>query len=125
MAKKKANSSQPKRHRYQRKHRLQNVWKIEARLETVKNRVRLYAKYYGVHQGIAAHELEMLGYTIRDNERPSMEQLDKHQQRRKENNRRREEKEEPVSDWDGQFSFIAGYTSGGVPFGTAKDLDDS
>ena len=54
-----------------------------------------------------------------------MEQLDKHQQRRKENNRRREEKEEPVSDWDGQFSFIAGYTSGGVPFGTAEDLDDS
>ncbi|ADH98810.1 hypothetical protein [Salisediminibacterium selenitireducens] len=123
--KKKANHSQPKRHRYQRKHRLKNVWKIESSLETVNNRVRFYAKYYGVHHGIAARELEMLGYTIRDNGWHSMEQRDKQQQRRQQQKRLREEEKEPVSDWDGRFSFIAGYTSGGVPYGTEKDLDDS
>ena len=38
--------------------------------------------------------------------------------RKKKKNRKKDIWEDPYPDMDGNFAFIAGYTPGGVPYGT-------
>ena len=123
--KKKANAkgNQPKRHRYKSEHRLQNAWKMDEQLKMAENRIRLYAKYYGVNVETAASELKMLGYNLTKRDINAMEQSIKQKELR--NKRKRQQEETVESDWDEELTFFAGYTSNGVPYRTKReDLKD-
>lgn len=121
--KKKANrkGNQPKRHRYKREHRLANAWKIKDQLDSVKSRIKHYAKYYSINLKTAAIELRMLDYSLTEKEIQGMEQAIKAEELRQK--RRLQKLEEENVDWDEGFSFIAGFTSGGAPYGTKRKED--
>lgn len=95
-----------------------------------KNVVRSYRKRYAVDLECALIELDMLGVGID----PSYAQeLRASEEARLENRRRRAESKtvhqdedlEPGVESDGVFGFIAGYTSGGTPYGlTWDELED-
>ncbi len=87
---------------------------------TGKNIVRAYQKHFGVDLLCAAIELKMLGYQIST---AYLEQLKTDAIRRQklaENKKRIKELQkhyEEYPDSDDNFYFIAGYTSGGAPYG--------
>lgn len=88
------------------------------------NIVRGYWRHFGVTPVCAALELRMLGIKISD-EYITKLQADE-EARCKANERRRQLKEErewmdKYLDSDETFSFIAGYTSNGVPFGVTRE----
>jgi hypothetical protein len=82
-----------------------------------------YRDRYGLDKFCAAIELKQLGV-----EHPRVEQLCAHFEARRERRklRRAEERvarltEPELPDQDENFAFIAGYTSGGAPFGVSWD----
>ncbi len=86
-----------------------------------KNLVRGYAKHYGVDHLCAVIELRMLGIDV---DPAYVERLKATAETKAEANRKRREKArkaEELESWDDDcddtFAYIAGYTSGGVPFG--------
>jgi len=84
-----------------------------------KNIVRGYRKHYGVSLLCAATELKMLEIEVSDK---YIEDL-----KRNEENKRNSKKEQRIfdkyPDSDDNFYYIAGYTSGGAPFGvTWEDM---
>lgn len=113
----------PRRKRMKRAARLQSARKWLASFEG-KHVVRGYARWYGVDLVCAAKELQLLGVTLdagylarlrvtvenRRRQRPSMATPDI---------------EDDLVQSDEHFSYIAGYTSGGLPFGTPWPHDET
>ncbi len=91
-----------------------------------KNLVKGYAKHFGVDKRCAVVELQMLGVEI---DKSYIAELERSMRAREEAKRRRKEKrdlEETVSSSDETFAFIAGYTSGGAPYGlTWKEMEEA
>ncbi len=96
-----------------------------------KNIVRGYAKHYGVDLLCAAKELQMLGVPVSGDYvrrlRATVEAKAEARRKRKEEERRARELEELAdADWNEDFAYIAGYTSGGAPFGvTWEEMDET
>ena len=92
-----------------------------------KNLISGYAKWFGVDKICAINELKTLGVIIPENlENQIVESL----KRRKEQRKLAKEKAEAlaitVNDSDYNFAFIAGYTSGGFPYGlTHEELENA
>ncbi|MEK5039115.1 hypothetical protein [Sporosarcina sp. FSL K6-3457] len=117
MAKKK--DSTPRRKKYNKAQRLRDAKAKWLPTVTAKNIVRSYSKWYGVDLLCAINELEILGYKSSDNYKKQVElsiasKADA-KRRRKE---AKEEQDGALYGSDDTFSFIAGYTEGGAPFGT-------
>jgi len=97
---------------------------------TGKNMVRGYAKHFAVDLLCAVKELEMLGYRISpeyiEQLKNSIEDLIR---QRKEQKRAKRDKEIAMPfESDDRFFYIAGYTSGGAPYGVTweeMELDRS
>jgi hypothetical protein len=88
-----------------------------------KNLVRGYTKWFGVDKVCAVVELRMLGVDIPD---ARLEQARRDERARAAQRARRKEKDAAgtMCDWDDEFSFIAGYTEGGAPYGIRWDDPD-
>lgn len=110
-------SSGPKRKRMRRPGRLisAKAW-LKGDGKHCKNIVRAYRRYYGVDFLCAFKELKILGVRVDpEYEKQVLRCVEKKAERRK---KAREEAETSISeDSDGDFSFIAGYTSNGFPYG--------
>ena len=94
---------------------------------TGKNLVRGYARHFSVDLICAITEMRMLGYPVSEEYRKAVERsiADRSLQRKK----KREAKLAAANPLDGfsdsEFAFIAGYTSGGAPYGIRwEELDD-
>lgn len=91
---------------------------------TGKRIVQVYAKRYGVHKLGAINELRLLGVEITpeyENQiKQSLEFLRLERKQRKENNKLALEIDYD-SDSDDTFAYIAGYTSGGCPYGITHE----
>lgn len=88
-----------------------------------KNVVRGYAKWYGVDLGCALKELQMLGVPL---DPVYVAQLRKTLQNASQRAAVPTDEEPEISDgygedWDENFAYIAGFTSGGSPFGMPWD----
>jgi len=94
---------------------------------TGKNLVRGYARHFSVDLICAITEMRMLGYTVSEEYESAVKRsiADRSLQRKK----KREAKaaaDNPLNDVsDGEFSFIAGYTSNGVPYGIRREEIDA
>lgn len=101
-----------------RKQRLQKAKKFISTYEG-KNIVRGYCRKFNVGQVCAIKELEILGYEIDSDYKKQA--FSQHNARIKTDEKKRKEKETKKTElepWqDENFYYIAGYTSGGVPFG--------
>lgn len=91
------------------------------------NIVRGYRKWFGVDLLCAIAELRLLGVTVdRDYEsqlRGTVDSLTASRQRKK-LKRASVDPDESTTDCDGTFAYIAGYTSGGMPFGITWEEPD-
>lgn len=118
--KKKKKNSALHRHQYNRTQRL-HVGKEWASTYRGKHIVRGYAKHFGVDKLSAVKELEMLGHSVssayKQQLKKSLQQKQEKKRKRKEKREREREEELSLFESDENFAFIAGYTSGGVPFG--------
>lgn len=117
MAKKK--DCTPRRKKYKKAQRLQDAKTKWLPTVTAKNIVRSYSKWYGVDLLCAIRELEVLGYKSSDQYKKQIElsiasKADAKKRRKEE----KEEQDDALYGSDATFSFIAGYTESGVPFGT-------
>lgn len=84
---------------------------------TGKNIVKGYRKRFKVDPLCAAYELQILGIQISESQ---IQQLKRDEENRRKQNEKRRQRQELQSSFpcsDGYFYFIAGYTSGGAPYG--------
>lgn len=91
------------------------------------NVVKSYAIWYGVNRLCALVELKQLGLEITDEQIEYEKRVEENRAINKgaAKSRKKEEKEEECfADSDEYFSFIAGYTSGGVPYGTTWEEEE-
>jgi hypothetical protein len=109
----KRGSNTPKRKRLTRETRLIAA-KIWVKSYNGKKIISGYSKWFGVNKICAIKELRLLGISI-------SEDLEK--QIRKSLQEKKTIKMEPIinNDSDENFAFIAGYTSGGAPFGITHE----
>jgi len=84
-----------------------------------KNVVRGYAKWFGVDLRCAVLELRMLAVDIDPEYVEALETRKSRRHRETEPAAQDLVPEGYGSEWDEHFDFIAGFTSGGAPFGTA------
>ena len=120
MAKKKKNINRgPRRKRMKREARLQSAvhW---IKKYSGKNLIRGYKNWYGIDEICAITELRLLGIQISEDRL----ELAKHNLENRINQKqilrkkkREKELEFLYQDSDDTFFYIAGYTSGGVPYG--------
>ncbi|KGP74597.1 hypothetical protein [Pontibacillus yanchengensis] len=86
-----------------------------------------YAKHFSIDKLVAIRDLEQLGYEFSEEFKEEMvakhERIVQHRKRKKEEKKQRKQRgeEEALFDSDENFAFIAGYTSGGFPFGVPWD----
>lgn len=111
----------PKHKRLKRKQRLVAA-KDWVRTYRGKSVVRGYRKYFGVDWRCAVTELQMLGYHIPEDYIKQLQMAEDGRQKAKAERKRKREAEqlgETFDDMDSNeyFYYIAGYTSGGAPFG--------
>lgn len=89
------------------------------------NLIKGYAKNFGVDKLCAIKELEMLGVEISEERKnqikTAINNISNNDKKKKED---KEKNESNVFESNEYFSFIAGYTSGGVPFGTIWEEQD-
>ena len=85
-----------------------------------KNVVRGYAKWFGVHLICAFKELKSLGVEL-DPKYLAQLQTTCHNRTRKKQAKRKESADDDCIESDENFSYIAGYTSGGMPYGVPWD----
>ena len=114
-------ASTPRRKRFTRKQRLESA-KEWIPANHGKNLVRRYRKWYGVDFVCAIKELEMLGYEIDPEYKNQILRQEEAKQkaaekRKAQETRKKAEDEYFNPDQDENFYYIAGYTSGGAPFG--------
>jgi hypothetical protein len=117
--KKRKQSNIPRRKRFRRKQRLQSA---KSWLSTYQgdNVVKAYRKRFGVDWPTAFRELEMLGIEIDPAYKEPVLRTVQGQieaRRRKRAERAAELESVLGEDQDEHFAFIAGYTSGGIPYG--------
>ena len=122
----------PRRKRMKRPARLQSAQSWVGTYRG-KNLVRGYSRWFGVDQLCAVLELRMLGISIcADYEQKVRDSVLDRAKRAKQNARRRAEKEREQKasgliyglDFDDTFAYIAGFTSGGCPFGVTWEQHD-
>ena len=91
------------------------------------NLVSGYAKWFGVDKICAINELKTLGVIIPENlENQIVESLKRRIEQRKLAKEKAEALDITVNDSDYNFAFIAGYTSGGFPYGlTHEELENA
>jgi len=126
MAKKKK-SSAPRRKNFNRNARLQSgkIW-----LENFEgnNVIRGYRRWFAVSEVCAIIELQLLGASIDVEvlEKAKLTEISKASGKSVANKKRRDKLlAELHEDSDDNFSFIAGYTANGVPYGTTwEETDD-
>ncbi|MEC5422927.1 hypothetical protein QGM71_05370 [Virgibacillus sp. C22-A2] len=124
MAKHKKKKSNIPRHK-----RLKRTGRLQAAQHWIpkyngENLVNGYSKHFNVNKLCAVKELEMIGYTyekayiqkLKDSE------IQKQQESEKRNAAKKKKRKQPEEDfWDEEcdetYAFIAGYTSGGAPYG--------
>lgn len=83
-----------------------------------KNLVKAYAKKFGVDLGCALNDLQLLRVPL---DPAYVERLCRRLQHRIDRRRPKAVSDIPEGygvDWDDNFAFIAGFTSGGAPYGT-------
>lgn len=121
---KKKKSSTPRRKKMSRQARISSGKHWLNKYEG-KKPVRGYANWYGVNRLCALIELKKIGLNI------SEEEIQK--EKKSEENvglnkallrKRKEEREKEFEYSDENFSFIAGYTAGGFPYGTTWEEED-
>lgn len=85
-----------------------------------KNPVRGYARHFGVDLICAITEMRMLGYRVPEEYELAVNRsfADRSLQRKKKREAKEAAANAPDDFSDGEFAFIAGYTSGGAPYGT-------
>jgi len=88
-----------------------------------KDPVRGYANWYAVDALCAITELRLLGIHIPEErwEQALKTQEEKATENRKRKEKREQEETDLFPDSDDTFEFIAGYTSGGAPFGIERE----
>ena len=91
------------------------------------NLISGYAKWFGVDKICAINELKTLGVIIPENlENQIVESLKRRIEQRKLAKEKAEALDITVNDSDYNFAFIAGYTSGGLPYGlTHEELENA
>lgn len=125
MGKRKNSSSIPRHKRMKRTARLQAArhW-LSA--YTGKNIVRGYAKHFAVDLICAVKELEMLGNQFKPEYVDQLKRTIAGQIEQKQERKRLKAEQELFTSFesDDQFCYIAGYTSGGAPYGvTWEEMD--
>ena len=112
MAKKKK-ANPPKRKQMSQHTRLQSgmLWLAKY---CGKNPIRSYRNWYGVSEVCAILELRIIGLQIDDKR---LEQAKNNEVNKSKNRAAIKERKKEVQYSDDNFSFIAGYTSGGAPYG--------
>lgn len=89
--------------------------------------VRGYRKHYGVSLLCAAQELKTLGVEISDGYIEQLKMLEENKRRQNEQQKQIKEHQKLLDmypDSDDTFYYIAGYTSGGAPYGiTWSEMD--
>ena len=128
MGKRKNSSSIPRHKRMRRTNRLQ-VAKHWLPTYTGKNIVRGYARHFAVDLLCAVKELEMLGNQFKleyidQLKRTIAGQIEQKQERKRLKLKEQEEMRASFES-DDQFCYIAGYTSGGAPYGVTWEEMDS
>ena len=117
----------PKRKRLTRKNRL-GISKGWIGNYKGKNIIRGYAKWYGVDLLCAIKELRMNGVTVDEEyEIKVKKSIEAETLAKRINEENRKEKLTDIQDEysDSRFAFIAGYTSGGAPYGiTHEEMGD-
>lgn len=120
LKKKKKKTNMPTRYTMDRNRRLQSAKSWMATYEG-KNMVRSYAKRYRTDLLCAIQELKLLGVEIKPEYENAVRQTIA--QRIEQNRKKKEaklafEEFEGVNEYQGwDFAYIAGYTSGGAPYG--------
>lgn len=109
----------PRRKRMKREGRLRSARSWIAKYEG-KNIVKGYSKWYGVDLLCAIRELRILGVKIDEERERQVKATLEGRIRARQQKRLLQEQEklsQVYSDSDDTFAFIAGYTSGGLPYG--------
>lgn len=124
---KKNKPSIPRRKKFNRKQRLQSG-KTWLKNFTGKHIIRSYRRWYAVSEVCAIIELQMLGISI-DKEALKKAKLAEKSKAQAGLAAKKNRKERLVADLleesDDSFSFIAGYTTNGTPYGiTWEETDD-
>ncbi|MEZ4329240.1 MAG: hypothetical protein R3B40_28690 [Polyangiales bacterium] len=125
MTRKRANTGVPRRLRLDRAGRLDAARAFVTPLAEAdglygRRAVHRYAKWFGVDLTCAVIELQMLGLPLCAT---YVERLSRHLLQRKTVVRRRRQplSEDALIESNAQFSYIAGYTAGGAPYGIPRD----
>ena len=88
--------------------------------------VRGYRKWYGVSTVCAIIELRQLGVAVSDERLTQAKTTEDHVTRQRVARKQQQITPDLWPDSDGTFAYIAGYTSGGVPYGVRwKELEAS
>ena len=93
---------------------------------TGKNPVRGYARHFSVDLICAITELRMLGYPVTDEYELAVKRsiADRSLQRKKKRDAKMAADNPPDDTSNGDFIFIAGYTSNGLPYGIRREETD-
>ncbi|MCW3111023.1 MAG: hypothetical protein JWQ09_5529 [Segetibacter sp.] len=99
-----------------------------------KNIIKGYSKHFGVDKLCAIKELEILGVKISEERKKQITDAYKRmieERQKKKQEKEEKEKQETISIYseysNEEFAFIAGYTSGGAPYGIKweeQELED-
>ena len=119
--------STPKRKNFNRKQRLASAKNWVSTYEG-ENIARAYRKYYGIDWMATFIELEILGIEIDSKYKESVMESIHGQAEAKRQERKQENmiEDELLFDQDYDFAYIAGYTSGGFPYGvTWEEMESS
>ena len=122
--KRKVGKNCPRRKRMTQKQRLESA-KSTLWIEKYsgKNPVQGYRRWFGVDLLCAISELKMLGlkinpdYEVQIRKSVTQTALQRHAQKLAKSN---PEPECYLSEWESEYAYVAGYTSGGAPYGVLK-----
>jgi len=91
-----------------------------------RNPVRGYARHFSVDLICAITEMRMLGYPVTEEYELTIKRsiADRSLQQKKKREAKFAAANPPDDFSDGEFSFIAGYTSGGAPYGIRREETD-
>ena len=94
---------------------------------TGKNMVRGYARHFSVDLICAITELRMLGYPVPEEYELAVKRsiADRSLQRKKKREAKAAATNPPDDMSNGEFIFIAGYTSNGVPYGIPREKTET
>ena len=113
---------QPSKHKFNRIQRLLHA-KTWMKKYTGKRIHHGYAKHFGVSKLCAVIELEMLGILFPPELKENVKRAEKDKKIQSE--KWKLKKEENIIESDYYFAYIAGYTSGGAPYGLSwEEIDD-